>query len=227
MYGEGIGFQPKDCKSGHDFEIWTQGLLTQLGFDAKLTGGNDNGVDIIATTSAVKGRIYKFYIQCKFYNRPVGKTPVQEVYTGCQYFGGDGYPVVITTNRMTSEARAYAKKLGVEVITEYQLNELQIAVKQKKRINTNLTGLFGLIVALYFRDTDSVVHAVRVYEKEPIADIEKPTDKEQLKSELLSAFDQAEILLQEAAEKQAEVFRVQQQALSLQKSALLKNLEYG
>lgn len=226
MYGEGVGFQPKNCKSGHDFELWTQGILTTLGFDAKLTGGNDNGVDIVATIT-VDNRDYKFYIQCKFYNRPVGKTPVQEVYTGCQYFGGDGYPVVITTNRMTAEAKAYAKKLGVEVITEFQLNELEIAVKQKKKINTNSTGLFGLIVALNFRDTDSVVHAVRVYEKEPIADIEKPTDKEQLKSELLSAFDQAEILLQEAAEKQAEVFKVQQQALSLQKSALLKNLEYG
>lgn len=226
MYEESIGFQPKNCMSGHDFELWTQGILTALGFNAKLTGGNDNGVDIIATIT-VDNRDYKFYIQCKFYNKTVGKTPVQEVYTGCKYFGGDGYPVVITTNRMTAEARAYAKKLGVEVITEYQLNELQIAVKQKKKINTNLTGLFGLILALTFRDTDSMVHAISVYEKTPIADIEKPTDKEQLKSELLSAFDQADLLLQEATEKQAEVFRVQQQALSLQKSALLKNLEYG
>ena len=113
MYGDNIGFQPKNCKSGHDFELWTQGVLTALGFDAKLTGGNDNGVDIIATIT-VSDRDYKFYIQCKFYNRPVGKAPVQEVYTGCKYFGGDGYPVVITTNRMTSDARAYAKKMGVD-----------------------------------------------------------------------------------------------------------------
>lgn len=47
MYGEAIGFQPKDCKSGHEFELWVQGVLTALGFDAKLTGGNDNGVDVI------------------------------------------------------------------------------------------------------------------------------------------------------------------------------------
>lgn len=226
MYGEGIGFQPKDCKSGHDFELWVQGILTRLGFDAKLTGGNDNGVDIIATTTAVKGKIYKFYIQCKFYNRPVGKTPVQEVYTGCQYFGGDGYPVVITTNRMTSEAKAYAKKIGVEVITEFQLNELQLAVTKKIRVNTKQTGLFGLLLGLYLRDTDGAMHAVSIYDKAPI-DNETPSDKEQLKQELISAFDQAEILLQEAAEKQADVFRVQQQAMALQKSALLKNLEYG
>lgn len=225
MFEEGVGFQPKNCKSGHDFELWVQSLLVHTGFDAKLTGGNDNGVDIMATTT-VDGKEYKYYIQCKFYNRTVGKTPIQEVYTGCQYFGGDGYPVVITTNRMTAEAKAYAKKLGVEVITEYQLNELEIAVKQKKKINTNLTGLFGLILASIFRDSYSIVHAVSIYDKSP-TDIELPTDKEHLKQELISAFDQAEILLQEAAEKQADVFRVQQQALSLQKSALLKNLEYG
>ena len=225
MYVEGIGFQPKNCKSGHDFEFWVQGILTTLGFDAKLTGGNDNGVDIIATIT-IADKSYKYYIQCKFYNRPVGKTPVQEVYTGCQYFGGDGYPVVITTNRMTSEARAFAKKMGVEVITEYQLNELQIAVKQKKRINNNLTGLFGLIVAFNFRDSEGAKNAVSIYDKSP-TDIEPPIDKEQLKQELISAFDQAEILLQEAAEKQADVFRVQQQAMALQKSALFKNIEYG
>ena len=70
MYGEGIGFQPKNCKSGHDFELWVQGILTTLGFDAKLTGGNDNGVDIIATIT-IADKSYKYYIQCKFYNRAV------------------------------------------------------------------------------------------------------------------------------------------------------------
>ena len=80
MYGEGIGFQPKDCKSGHDFELWVQGILTRLGFDAKLTGGNDNGVDIIATTTAVKGKIYKFYIQCKFYKTRREDTSTRSIY---------------------------------------------------------------------------------------------------------------------------------------------------
>lgn len=223
------GFQPKCCRSGHDFERWTQGVLRALGFNARLTGGNDNGVDIIASIT-VDGKEYKYYIQCKFYNRTVGKAPVQEIYTGCQYFGGDGYPVVITTNRMTSEAKAYAKKLGVEVITEYQLNELEIAVLQNKRINSNLVGLFGVMIGLQLKDMESVRYAVGIYDKVPILEIEQPTEKEHLKQEIISIFDQAEILLQclqEAAEKQADVYRVQQQALSLQKSALLKNLEYG
>lgn len=226
MYGCGNGFQPRNCKSGHDFELWVHGLLTTLGFDARLTGGNDNGVDIVATITLLK-KSYKFYIQCKFFNRPVGKTPIQEVYTGCQYFGGDGYPVVITTNRMSSETKAFAKKMGVEVITEFQLNELQLAVTKKKLINSNPTGLFGLIIALYLHNSDGVKYALEIYDKAPVSNIKTPTDKEQLKRELISAFDQAEILMQEAAEKQADVFKVQQQALALQKSALLKNLEYG
>lgn len=74
----------------------------------------------------MKGCNLKYYIQCKFYNRPVGKTPVQEVYTGYKFFGGDGYPVVITNNRMSSETKAYAKRLGVELITEHQFNEISI-----------------------------------------------------------------------------------------------------
>ena len=83
------GFQPPNCNSGHDFELWVQRLLIHTGFDAKLTGGNDYGVDIMATTT-VNGKEYKYYIQCKYYNRTVGRTPIQEAYTGCQYFGGDG-----------------------------------------------------------------------------------------------------------------------------------------
>lgn len=97
------GFLPKNCKTGQDFEVWTQGLLTALGFDAKLTGGNDDDVDIIAVCN-IGDKEYKYYIQCKLHNRVIGKTPVKEVDTGCQYFDSDEYPVVFTNNRMTAEA---------------------------------------------------------------------------------------------------------------------------
>ena len=35
------GFMPKNCMSGYDFELWVQGILTALKFDAKRTKGND------------------------------------------------------------------------------------------------------------------------------------------------------------------------------------------
>ena len=134
MFDRMDGFKPKNCMSGYDFELWVQSILTTLKFDAKRTKGNDNGVDIIATLDE-RGHHLKYYIQCKFHNRPVGKTPVQEVYTGCNYFGNDGYPVVITNNRMSSETKVYAKQIGVEVITEHQLNELSLLLKTGKIVN--------------------------------------------------------------------------------------------
>lgn len=136
------GYQPKNCKNGYDFEVWFQGFLNASGFDAKLTSGNDNGVDIIATSN-VGAKEFKYYIQCKFRNRTISKAPIQEIYTGHMYFGSDGYPVVITNNRMTYEAKAYAKKLGVEVISEYELNTMQVSYKTKQAVNESFTGMLG------------------------------------------------------------------------------------
>lgn len=222
MYGCDIGFQPKDCKTGHDFEVWTQGLLTALGFDAKLTGGNDNGVDIIATCH-IDGKEYKYYIQCKLHNKVIGKAPVQEVFTGHKYFGGDGYPVVITNNRMTANAKAYATKLGVEVISEYQLNELDILVRRKQIINETHTGLMGLMVGRITKRKDLIHKAVDRYNKS-VVEIEETTDIEKLRQELISSFDEANMLMQESAELQMKATAKQQQALALQKEAMLRNL---
>ena len=49
MFDKMDGFRPKNCMSGYNFELWVQGILTTLKFDARRTKGNDNGVDIIAT----------------------------------------------------------------------------------------------------------------------------------------------------------------------------------
>lgn len=222
MFEKMDGFKPKNCMSGYDFELWVQSILTTLKFDAKRTKGNDNGVDIIATLDE-RGNQLKYYIQCKFHNRPVGKTPVQEVYTGCNYFGNDGYPVVITNNRMSSETKAYAKQIGVELITEYQLNELSLLLKTGKIVNENYTGLMGIILGKLTRRLDLFEKAVKAYNKEPIKNVET-TDKEKLKNELINTFDQVDLLLQESAELQMRSNACQQQAISLQKEALLRNL---
>lgn len=36
-FDKGDGFKPKNCMSGYDFELWVQGILTALQFDAKRT----------------------------------------------------------------------------------------------------------------------------------------------------------------------------------------------
>ena len=43
--------------------------------------------------------------------------------------GNDGYLVVITYNHMSSETKLYAKQIGVELITEHQLNDLSPLLK--------------------------------------------------------------------------------------------------
>ena len=54
-----------------------------------------------------------------------------------------------------------------------------------------------------------------------------PTDKEQLKMELMSTFDEAEEFIREAAYYHQKAAQCSQKAMSLQKQALLRNLDYG
>lgn len=116
------------CYDGKDFENGVVAFLNKNGFTANRVGNNDGGVDIIAKSNTEPVE-YTFNIQCKYFNKPVGKTPIQEVYTGTQYYGNGGYPVVITNNRVTTEARVYAKRVGVEVIDEQVWEEIKQVYK--------------------------------------------------------------------------------------------------
>ena len=88
------------CLSGVEFEGWVVDLLTQLSFPANRVGKNDCGVDIIAEANW-QGKKYRFYIQCKYQNKPVGKTPVHEIFAGTAHCKEYGRPVVITNNEAT------------------------------------------------------------------------------------------------------------------------------
>ena len=212
------------CHDGTDFENKVVKFLNENGFKANRVGNNDGGVDIVAK-SITKPTEYTFNIQCKYFNRTVGKTPIQEVYTGTQYYGNGGYPVVITNNRVTTEARAYAKKVGVEVIDEQVWMEIKQVFKTKKIINPNEhRGLTGILLAFIARDKEYLNKAVKAMKNKPAT---PPTDKEQLKMELMSTFDEAEEYIKEAAYLQQKAAQCSQKAMSLQKQALLRNLDYG
>lgn len=98
------------CTSGIEFEDWVKDLLRDLSFGANRVDKNDSGVDIIAVASW-KNKLHRFYIQCKFYNKPIGKTPIQEIFAGTAFHKDYGRPVVIVNNSVTYEARRYAKNL--------------------------------------------------------------------------------------------------------------------
>ena len=112
----------RDCKSGIDFENTVVKFLRCLAFEAN--------------------------IQCKYFNTPLGKHPIQEVYAGTNYYGGNGKPVVITNNKVTVDARVYAKRLGVEIIADAEWVELKQVFKARKLINPNPhKGMLGIILA--------------------------------------------------------------------------------
>lgn len=209
----------ESCMSGNDFELFIQRLLTRYGFNATLTGNNDNGVDIIATLKEGDCES-KYYIQCKFYNRTVGKLPVQEVFSGSHYFGNDGHPVVITNNYMASGTKMFANGLNVEVITGYQLKELlNVETTKEKRYK----GLLGILFRKAMGKDANTQNSVESCGERQVTNREI-LDRKALEKEITEVFDQANIILQEASELQMKVFARQQQALLLQKEGLLKNL---
>lgn len=67
--------------TGTDFENRVVEILNRYGFNAKKTGKSDGGIDIVAT-GTTSPKTYSFNIQCKYFNKPLGKAPIQEVYTG-------------------------------------------------------------------------------------------------------------------------------------------------
>lgn len=207
------------CKTGADFEQAVLLLLKGCKINAQATKKEDNGVDIIATY-LYKDTSRKYYIQCKFWNHTVGLHPVQEVYTGAHYFGNDGTPVLITNNRVTLEARKYARKLGVEVIGDAELKELRQSRSEKRPVNPNSYGLHRLIMAYLSKDSEFAKEVL----EEPLKEVRST---EQIEIALKDDFDSAIEYTKEAARLQQEAAYCTEKALTLQKEALIKNLKYG
>lgn len=99
------------ANSGEEYENACCELLRRKGFYSISTTPRtgDHGVDIIAYAS---GR--KYAIQCKYYSSTVGNHAVQEVFSGCRYYGCE-IPVVLTNSTFTENAIDEARTLGVEL----------------------------------------------------------------------------------------------------------------
>lgn len=159
------------CKSGKEYENRVLKYLQELGFQGKIIGYDDCGVDIIATIK-VKNVTKTFNIQCKYYNTTVGKQPVHEVFSGSNYYNNKGVPVVITNNKMTMKALEFAKKQGVEVISEYEWAEVENA-ENNKEILQNF-GLLGIIIGKLLKDSNYIINATKGTQR---AKVENKNDK--------------------------------------------------
>lgn len=208
----------RNCKSGIDFETRIRNMLANMGLNAKRVGGGDKGVDVIATTPSG----YTFNIQCKFYNKPIGNAPINEVFTGTAYYGNGGTPVVITNNAATAEARLFAKKLTVEIIADAEWTELQQVYNSKRAINPH-QGLMGMIISFMTGNSDYLTAGNVCNKLNPV----QQSQAEQFKQSLMTMFDEAETHWKEFMALQLKAAQHQQCAIALQKEAMLKNIDAG
>lgn len=211
-------FEFKRWKSGTDYENWVTDLLNELQFKAHRVGKNDSGVDVIAETHW-EGKKHRFYIQCKHYNKSVGKGPIQEIFAGTAFHKDYGSPVLMTSNIVTYEARLYAKELGVEIISDPEWGEFETIVKEGKDDNPNQRkGMFGLMVASFLRSKPYF------FKVEP--DEEKGKEKHQIRQIIISEANEETECVKEIAILQKKLSQYQERAIELRKRSALRNLDY-
>ena len=111
--------------------------------------------------------------------------------------------------------------MGVEIIADAELREIEQVYKSKKIINNKHTGLMGIILSTIVQDNGLLLKSIEKTKPK------LPSDKEQLKLQIISDYDAAISYSREAERLQQQASQYQQKALEIQKQALLRNLDYG
>lgn len=204
--------------TGTDFEKGCIGILQQCGFEALGTGNEDRGVDIIASIP-IGENVKKYYIQCKYQNKTLGMGPIQEVFAGTHYHGGDGVSVLITNNHVSYGARQYAKTLGVEIISNPEWIELKEAYKNKRIINPNRQGLAGILIGKLSGNQEFAIHNLQ-------APVVKADNHDILKAMVIEEFDKLLEYRKEADRLRQRASVLEQKAIIMQKEEMLKHLGF-
>lgn len=207
-----------NCKTGIEYENQIVSILGNLRFKANRVGKNDGGVDIFASIT-LNSTNYNYNIQCKYFNRQLGKEPVQEVFTGTHYYNNGAIPVVITNNSISSEARLYAKKLGVEIIADIEWVEIQEVLRTQMVVNRNHDSLMMIMLSQIVSDKSLI----------PIKSSDKTlvqSDDEDLRLEILSNYEIAKELSREAIQLRLDAYYKEQESIRLQRENRLKNSGY-
>ncbi len=96
---------------GYQFEAFMAGVFQRLGHEVSPMGASgDQGVDLLfrSNTELVA-------VQCKNYDRPVGNTPVQEVFAGAKYHNADR-TIVVAPAGFTPGAEELAGRTDTQLI---------------------------------------------------------------------------------------------------------------
>ena len=113
---------------GVSFEKFCKELLTALGFEnVEMTPkSGDDGVDLVGYRDDVK-----YVFQCKRYKKNVGRSAVQEVYTGKSVYDAD-VAIVISTAEFTKDAKSTANKLHVKLWNGEKIKDLNLRIRKHK-----------------------------------------------------------------------------------------------
>ena len=103
----------RDCKSGIDFENTVVKFLRCLAFEANKDREKTMAVLTLLRLQASYPRNIHFISSASTLTHLWVSIRSKRFYAGTNYYGGNGKPVVITNNKVTVDARVYAKRLGV------------------------------------------------------------------------------------------------------------------
>ena len=107
-------------KKGIKFENHCMEILKQHGWEVKETPNTgDQGVDLIASINNLR-----ICIQCKDHEKAVGNKAVQEISAGKLFWKGT-HAIIVSKSGVTKSAHQLAKSNKVELISEYQLKDLE------------------------------------------------------------------------------------------------------
>lgn len=204
--------------TGIDFENGCIEILEHCGFKASNTGEEDRGVDIIASIT-INDDVRKYFIQCKYQNKTLSMGPVQEVFAGAHYHGGDGVPVLITNNHVSYQARRYAKALGVEIISAPEWIELKEAYRNKNIINPDRQGLAGILIGILSGDQEFTTHNLQI-------PIPRADNSNALKEIVIDKFDKLLEYRKEADRLRQQASILEQKAIIMQREEMLKYLGF-
>ncbi len=108
-----------DIITGHEFEVFCQKRLQELGWDAKTTQvTGDFGADLVVERDGVI-----VIIQCKYYSQPIGVKAVQEAFSAMTFYNANK-AAVVSNQSFTKAARQMAQKNNVMLVHVNELNKL-------------------------------------------------------------------------------------------------------
>lgn len=98
---------------GYQFEAFIASIFRRQGYKVSPVGSSgDQGVDVLVESG---GELCA--VQCKNYGRPVGNTPIQEVFAGATYHGANRTMVVAPAG-FTTGAMELAERTNTELVDQ-------------------------------------------------------------------------------------------------------------